>query len=89
MKQSNGTGHTKVQKEVLEFMGQTVGDDTIGQYQYKFDDYVEYCNDNGMSITTLEGTMLASVGDYIIKGIQDEFYPCKPDIFDKTYERAQ
>lgn len=36
-------------------------------------------------IETLEGTMKASVGDYIIKG---EFYPCKPDIFEKTYEEV-
>ena len=37
-------------------------------------------------ITTLEGTMTADIGDYIIKGIKGEFYPCKPDIFEKTYE---
>jgi hypothetical protein len=42
--------------------------------------------DDGISIATLEGTMLAAWGDYIIKGVNDEFYPCKPDIFDKTYE---
>lgn len=38
-----------------------------------------------LEIETLEGTMSASVGDYIIKGIQGEFYPCKPDIFEATY----
>lgn len=37
-------------------------------------------------IKTLEGDHIASVGDYIIKGIEGEFYPCKPDIFKKTYE---
>lgn len=37
-------------------------------------------------IPTLEGIMEASPGDYIIKGIKGEFYPCKPDIFAKTYE---
>jgi len=37
-------------------------------------------------IPTLEGDMRVSVGDYIIKGIQGEFYPCKPDIFEATYE---
>lgn len=36
-------------------------------------------------IHTLEGDMEASIGDYIIKGINGEFYPCKPDIFKKTY----
>lgn len=37
-------------------------------------------------IKTLEGSMLANVGDYIIQGIQGELYPCKPDIFEATYE---
>lgn len=39
-----------------------------------------------LTIQTLEGNMIASVGDYIIKGVQGEFYPCKPDIFKQTYE---
>ena len=39
-------------------------------------------------IKTLEGNMLVSNGDYIIKGVNGEFYPCKPDIFDKTYEEV-
>ncbi|UAK17565.1 PGDYG domain-containing protein [Sporolactobacillus terrae] len=37
-------------------------------------------------IETLEGDMKANVGDYIIKGVNGEYYPCKPDIFEKTYE---
>ena len=37
-------------------------------------------------IKTLEGIMHANYGDYIIKGIDEEIYPCKPDIFEKTYE---
>lgn len=40
----------------------------------------------GFSIKTLEGDMQANVGDYIIKGVKGEFYPCKPDIFAATYE---
>jgi hypothetical protein len=39
-------------------------------------------------IRTLEGVMSASKGDYIIKGIKGEFYPCKPDIFEATYEKV-
>jgi hypothetical protein len=46
-----------------------------------FDQKGEYIN-----IETLEGTMRADIGDYIIKGVNGEFYPCKPDIFEKTYE---
>ena len=37
-------------------------------------------------IETLEGTMTAEMGDWIIKGVKGEFYPCKPDIFEATYE---
>lgn len=40
----------------------------------------------GLIIKTLEGEHLASIGDYIIKGVKGEFYPCKPDIFKETYE---
>ena len=42
-----------------------------------------------VSIVTLEGTMKAEPGDYVIKGVNNEFYPCKPDIFAKTYELAE
>lgn len=38
------------------------------------------------TIDTLEGEHIATEGDWIIKGIKGEFYPCKPDIFEKTYE---
>ena len=43
-------------------------------------------DDNKLIIRTLEGDMHASIGDYIIKGVNGEFYPCKPDIFEKTYD---
>ena len=55
---------------------------------HKWDDYVQLIIAKGMKIPTLEGEMAASIGDYIIKGIQGEFYPCKPDIFEATYEVA-
>ena len=41
-----------------------------------------------IEIPTLEGTMRADLGDYIIRGVKGEFYPCKPDIFEATYEPA-
>lgn len=41
-----------------------------------------------LRIPTLEGDHIANVGDWIIKGIKGEFYPCKPDIFTQTYEDA-
>lgn len=40
------------------------------------------------NIDTLEGVMTAKKGDFIIKGVNGEFYPCKPDIFEKTYEKV-
>lgn len=43
-------------------------------------------NSKHIYIKTLEGTMTASVQDYIIRGVNGEFYPCKPDVFEKTYE---
>lgn len=45
-------------------------------------------SNNTLIIETLEGNHKASVGDWIIKGVSGEFYPCKPDIFEKTYEPA-
>ena len=41
-----------------------------------------------IEIPTLEGIMRANLGDWIIRGVRGEFYPCKPDIFEATYERV-
>jgi hypothetical protein len=43
---------------------------------------------NTVQIETLEGTMTANIGDYIIKGVKGEIYPCKADIFEATYDVA-
>lgn len=48
-------------------------------------------NENGepiLKIPTLEGEMVCSIGDYLIKGVKGELYPCKPDIFEMTYEEV-
>lgn len=42
----------------------------------------------GLEIDTLEGVMRADVGDWIIQGVKGEVYPCKPDIFEQTYEEV-
>lgn len=60
--------------EIAEF----VGTDLSVNYEDKDNPYIP--------IETLEGTMKASVGDYIIKGVKGEIYPCKPDIFEQTYD---
>ena len=61
-------------KEVEEFVGQTL-------LHYEIIDEDDFT----LGIPTLEGIMKASVGDYIIKGVSGEYYPCKPDIFKATY----
>jgi len=56
------------------------------------DEITSFCDVTGtywmgqIWIRTLEGGVWASVGDWIIKGVKGEFYPCKPDIFEQTYE---
>ena len=47
-----------------------------------------WSGDSALTISTLEGEMTASPGDYIITGVKGERYPCKPDIFEATYELA-
>jgi hypothetical protein len=50
------------------------------------DGYEKLVSEQGLKIFTLEGSHMASIGDMIIKGVQGELYPCKPDIFLETYE---
>lgn len=66
------------QKEIEAFCGAGVMFGTI----YEPDPVCVAC------IPTLEGKMYARPGDYIIKGVNGECYPCKPDVFAKTYERV-
>lgn len=51
-------------------------------------DDVRY-SDDVLIIPTLEGDMVASKGDWIIRGVKGEYYPCKPDIFEATYEAVE
>lgn len=46
------------------------------------------CADGGVFIPTLEGQMRADIGDWIIRGVKGELYPCKPDIFAATYDKV-
>jgi hypothetical protein len=70
-----------VEIEALQWTGDNLED------IFKFCDQA-YFNSGQLKIETLEGTMTASIGDYIIKGVQAEFYPCKPDIFELTYDKV-
>ena len=50
--------------------------------------FYDFSSQTILIISTLEGEMVASVGDYIIRGVDGEFYPCKPEIFERTYEKV-
>lgn len=77
------------QREIFDFLTN----------EEKKEEYMTYSGQNfyidhskvkgGLIIRTLEGEHIASIRDYIIKGVAGEFYPCKPDIFEKTYELAE
>ena len=73
-------------KAVLNFIGPEVQT----KCNMAIDAFESYCKakieEGGIVIKTLEGEHIASFGDVIIKGVNGEFYPCKPDIFDKTYD---
>lgn len=66
--------------EAVQWKGHNFGDLT----DFMHDGYG--VDDKKITIQTLEGVMTADIGDWIIKGVKGEFYPCKPDIFEQTYE---
>lgn len=64
----------------------------IGGNWSEIEDFVpigRYNDDGTFQIVTLEGEHKCFVGDYVIKGVKGEFYPCKPDIFEMTYEKEK
>ena len=63
-----------------------VGADTIDEVLRFCPNAVWHMGAERLTIRTLEGTMTAFEGDWIIRGIKGEFYPCKPDIFNATYD---
>lgn len=74
-------GHDQTEDPVWIVKAMKSGDVTVGE--------VPGIYGKVLRIKTLEGTMEAMPGDYIIQGIQGEIYPCKPDIFEATYERVE
>ena len=66
--------------DVCQFMG--------GEAHRNIDFAINYVN-GCIRIVTMEGVMTAGVGDWIIKGVKGEFYPCKPDIFAEIYEAVE
>ncbi len=75
-------------RDIYVFMGEDV---TFNDWreQDRFHDLENSKRINGFYINTLEGSMKVNIGDFVIKGVNGEFYPCKPDIFEKTYELVE
>ena len=71
--------------EVFKFTGKHQEFDTWFENWKTYENYVKK-NGNTFKIITLEGTMTAQPGDWIIRGVNGEHYPCKPDIFEATYD---
>lgn len=71
-------------KEIIEFTGRHES-----SKNWSWEEFEWVVSENGLKIFTLEGNHKATEGDMIIKGVAGEFYPCKPDIFYKTYNVAE
>jgi hypothetical protein len=69
-------------KEVIEFTGWHES----AKRRWTWNEYEDFVKAHGLKIFTLKGSHMATIGDMIIKGVQGEFYSCKPDIFEETYE---
>lgn len=72
-------------QDVEDFVGKRLKGEPFSEAAWEVGKGTPYFS---LLIETLEGTMKANPNDYIIKGVHGEFYPCKPDIFDKTYEEV-
>jgi hypothetical protein len=74
--------------EAMQFVAG--GQDLIARWMIGHDAWDQFgVSGDGVQISTLEGVMTANPGDWIIRGIKGEFYPCKSDIFTATYEAAE
>lgn len=73
--------------EAIQITGDN--DDELLAWLNKHEVPFQMVGDHTMVIRTLEGDLRADPGDWIIKGVKGEFYPCKPDIFALTYEEEQ
>jgi len=70
-------------KEIIDFSGLHPSAE-----KWSWEQYEKVVSTRGLKIFTLEGEHMASVGDMIIKGVAGEFYPCKPEIFEQTYDEV-
>jgi len=76
-----------IEIEFIQFKDVESGE-AIVEWAGNYNSVLDISDENKLNIIimTLEGAMIADVYDYIIKGVNGEFYPCKPNIFEKTYE---
>jgi len=72
-------------KEVIDWCGWH----SSAKRKWTWEEYEGIVAKDGLKIFTLEGKMNADIGDWIIRGVKGEHYPCKPDIFEATYESAE
>lgn len=78
--------------EAVRWMGsiESLGEiEKLQGFSFSKDEVVDIVRSDEIRIRTPEGVMTASLGDYIIRGVHGEIYPCKPDIFEETYEMAE
>lgn len=72
--------------EAMKYTGENQREIEVWMTESALESAADPDQTTGFRIATLEGTMTANPGDWIIRGIKGEFYPCKPDIFEVTYE---
>ena len=72
--------------EAVQFTGKNANEILSWATRFRLDDPVEEGLSGNLIINTLEGAMTAPPGWWVIKGVEGEFYPCKPEIFAATYE---
>lgn len=83
------TGGEDNRRAVLDFTGLSASNASTIYWRAGAPDAVTGNMASELVIRTLEGDLVASHGDWIIRGVKGELYPCKPDIFDATYEPAE
>lgn len=74
--------------DAIQFLGGTDSLNAVLAWSDQWDDEALQGSDEAIVIDTLEGAMTARVGDWIIRGVKGEFYPCKPEIFAATYDEV-
>jgi hypothetical protein len=82
----------KNQREMFDFLtdyGKSTESATLEGETFRIDLCNGSCRVGNLIIKTLEGEHIANVGDYVIKGIVGEFYPCRTDVFEHTYELVE